>query len=141
MRLQALVEHVLADVAERRVAQVVAERDRLGQVLVEAERAGHVAGDAAGLERVGQPGAVVVALGGDEHLRLVLEPAEGLGVDDPVAVAHERRAVGRVGLWPGPERRVGRRGLERGWSATDATARSCQPPEGPPGSETPRIAA
>ena len=32
---QAAVEHVLADVPERRVAEVVAEADRLGQVLVE----------------------------------------------------------------------------------------------------------
>ena len=33
---QAVVEHVLADVAEGRVAEVVAEADRLGEVLVEA---------------------------------------------------------------------------------------------------------
>ncbi len=36
---QAAVEHVLADVPERRVAEVVAEPDRLGEVLVERERA------------------------------------------------------------------------------------------------------
>jgi hypothetical protein len=59
---QALVERGLADVAERRVAQVVAERDRLGQVLVQRERPRDGAGDAHRLERVGQPGAVVVAL-------------------------------------------------------------------------------
>ena len=35
---QAVVEHVLADVPERRVAEIVAEPDRLGQVLVEAQR-------------------------------------------------------------------------------------------------------
>ena len=54
-----------------------------------------------------QPGAVVVALGGDEHLRLVFEAAEGLGVDDPVAVALKRRAQRAVGLWPGALSRVG----------------------------------
>ncbi len=43
--LQASVDHVLADVAERRVAEVVPEPDRLGQVLVEAERAGDGARD------------------------------------------------------------------------------------------------
>ena len=32
---QARVEHRLADVAERRVAEVVAQADRLGEVLVE----------------------------------------------------------------------------------------------------------
>ena len=35
---------------------------------------------------------VVVALGGHEHLGLVLEPPERLGMDDAVAVALERRA-------------------------------------------------
>ena len=40
----------------------------------------HRAGDEAGLERVGEPGPVVVALGGDEHLRLVLQPPERLRV-------------------------------------------------------------
>ena len=75
---QGRVERLLAGVAEGRVAEVVAEPDRLGQVLVEAERAGDGAGDPAGLERVGEAGAVVVALGGDEDLGLVLEPPEGL---------------------------------------------------------------
>ena len=84
--------------AERRVAEVVPHADRLGQVLVQPQRAGHRAGDAARLERVGEPRAVVVALGGDVHLRLVLEAAEGLAVDDAVAVALEGRADGRVGL-------------------------------------------
>ena len=74
------------------------EPDRLGEVLVQPERPGHVARDAARLERVGEPRAVVVALRGDEHLGLVLEAAERLGVHDPVAVALERRAVIGVGL-------------------------------------------
>ena len=75
---QRRVQRLLAGVAEGRVAEVVAEPDRLGQVLVEAERAGDGAGDPAGLQRVGEPGAVVVALGRDEDLGLVLEPPEGL---------------------------------------------------------------
>ena len=95
---QRRVERLLADVAEGRVAEVVAEPDRLGQVLVEAERPGDRAGDPAGLERVGEPGPVVVALGGDEDLGLVLEAPEGLRVDDPVAVALERGADRAVGL-------------------------------------------
>ena len=37
---EALVERALAGVAERRMAEVVAERGGLGEVLVEAERAG-----------------------------------------------------------------------------------------------------
>ena len=48
--------------AERRMAEIVGERQRLGQVLVEAERAGERAGDLGHFQRVGEPGAVVVAL-------------------------------------------------------------------------------
>ena len=109
----ARVEHLLADVAERRVAEVVTEPDRLGEVLVQPERPRDVARDAAGLERVGEAGAVVVALGGDEHLGLVLEPPERLGVDDPVAVALERRAVLGVRLGACPAGGIGGRGERR----------------------------
>ena len=106
----AVVEGGLADVAERRVAEVVPERDRLREVLVQPERPSDVAGDPARLERVRQPRAVVVALRGDEHLRLVLEAAKRLRVDDPVAVAHERRAVVGIGLGLVPVSRVRGRG-------------------------------
>ena len=67
---------------------------RLRQVLVEPQGARDRARDADDLERVREPGAVVVALGRDEDLGLVLQAAEGLGVDDAVAVALERRAQG-----------------------------------------------
>ena len=95
---QARVEHRLAGVAEGRVAEVVAEPDRLGEVLVQPQRARHGARDPARLERVREPGAVVVALRRDEHLGLVLQPPERLGVDDPVAVALEGGAMVRVRL-------------------------------------------
>jgi hypothetical protein len=104
---QAGVQGRLADMAEGRVAEVVAEPDRLDQVLVQAQRPRHGSRHLRDLEGVGEPCAVVVALGGDEHLRLVLEPAEGLGVDDPVAIALERGAQRAVLLRTLPERRVG----------------------------------
>src|SRR5919109_2956483 len=94
----ARVEYLLAHVAERRMAQVVPQADGLREVLVQAERARDVASDPAGLERVRKASAVVIAFGSDEDLRLVLEAPERLRVDDPVAVALERRAVIRVGL-------------------------------------------
>ena len=93
-----MVERLLADVSERRVAEVVAEPDRLDQVLVERERARDRARDLRDLERVRQPRAVVVAARRDEHLRLVLQAPERLAVHDPVAVALERRAQPAVGL-------------------------------------------
>ena len=58
---QAAVEHLLADVPERRVPEVVAEADRLDQVLVQAQRPGDRPRDRGDLERVGEPRAVVVA--------------------------------------------------------------------------------
>ena len=87
--VQRAVERLLAGVAEGRMAEVVAEPDRLGQVLVQPQRARDRARDPAGLERVGEPGAVVVALGVDEDLRLVLQPAE--------ALASGRSGRGRAG--------------------------------------------
>src|SRR5919112_973460 len=98
VRPHAAVEHRLARVPEGWVAEVVPEPDRLREVLVQAERPRHGARDAARLERVREPGAVVVALRGDEHLSLVLEAPERLRVDDPVTVALERGAVVGVGL-------------------------------------------
>src|SRR5215211_6281456 len=110
---QAGIEHPLARVAEGRVAEVVPQPYRLGQVLVEAERASHAARDPARFERVREPRAVVVALGRDEHLRLVLEAPERLRVHDPVTVALKGRAVIRVGLGLLAERRVGPRSKRR----------------------------
>ena len=74
---EACVERALAGMAERRMAEIVRQRQRLGEVLVEPERAGERAGDLRDFQRMGQPGAVVVALVIDEHLRLVRQPAEG----------------------------------------------------------------
>src|SRR5207253_11227934 len=74
---QQLVQRLLARVAERRMAEVVAEPDRLGQILVQPQRTGDAAGDPRRLERVREPGAEVVAARVDEDLRLVAEAAEG----------------------------------------------------------------
>src|SRR5581483_11416678 len=88
---QELVERLLPCVPERRMAEVVAEPDRLREVLVQPQPARDAARDPGRLERVREPRAEVVALGIDEDLRLVAEPPERLRVHDPVAVALERR--------------------------------------------------
>ena len=107
------VERVLAGMAEGRVAEVVGERDRLGEVVVEPERARQRPGDLRHLDRMGEPGAEMVALVMDEHLGLVGEAAEGGRVDDAVPVALElacgsataaRRRAGRASA-PGRPRR------------------------------------
>ena len=58
-----IVEDALAGMAERRVAEVVAEGNRFGQLLVQAQHLGDAAGDLRDLERVGQPGPIVIAFG------------------------------------------------------------------------------
>ena len=88
-----LIERAFARMAEGRVAEIVAERDRLGQILVQAERPCDRPRDLRDLERVGQPCAVVVALGRNEHLCLVPQPPERFRVEDAVAVALKAGAV------------------------------------------------
>ena len=107
------VERVLAGMAERRVAEVVAERDRLGEIVVEPKRPGERAGDLRHLDRMGEAGAEMVALVMDEDLRLVGEAAEGGRMDDAVAVALEFGARRRRRLGdepPGRARGIGRIG-------------------------------
>ena len=82
-----LVDDPLPGMPERRVAQVVPERDGFGQFLVEPQDLGDAPGDLRHLERVREPCPVVVAGGREKHLRLVLETPERLAVDDAIPVA------------------------------------------------------
>ncbi len=122
---QAGVEHLLADVPEGRVAEIVAQPDRLDEVLVQPQRPRHGARDRGHLERVSETRAVVVATGRHEDLRLVLQAPEGLAVHDAVAVALEGsaqlavrllpRAPGRIGAYcQRREQRLLLRGMARG---------------------------
>jgi hypothetical protein len=88
--------------AERAVTEVVRQSHRFREILVEPQDPRGGARDLGYLERVGEPGAKVVAFVIDEHLGLVLEPAKGGAVDDPVAVALERaaQATGRLRMAP-----------------------------------------
>ena len=97
VRPHQIVEHVLAGVAERRMPEVVRERDRFGEFLVEAERA-RGAGDLRGLQRVREPRAVVVALVIDENLGLVFEAAKRGGMNYAIAIALKRGAHRMIGL-------------------------------------------
>ena len=81
------LQRILARMAEGRVADVVREAQRLGQIFIEAQRAGDAAPDLRDLDAVRQADAIMIAVGGDEHLRLVAQTAEGDRVDDTVAVA------------------------------------------------------
>src|SRR6185312_16371294 len=105
-RLQHLVQRLLARVPEGRMPQVMAVSDRLGQVLVQPQRPRDRSRDPAGLERVREPGAVVVTLRCDENLGLVLQPAKALGMHHPVAIALKRRSQTARFLWLRTTRRV-----------------------------------
>ena len=85
-------DDALAGMPERRVAEVVAERNRFGQLLVQPQHLGDRPRDLRDLEGVGQARAVVIAGRREEDLRLVLQPAERLAVDDAIAIALKRRA-------------------------------------------------
>ena len=94
-RLHALIERILSRVTERRVTEIVGEADRLGQVFIESHGSRHRPGNLRHLERMGQPGSVMVALVIDEHLCLVEETPKRRGMDDPVPVPLELGAMAR----------------------------------------------
>ncbi len=101
-RREAGIERALAGMAERWVTKIMGQRQGLGEVLVDAERPRQRPRHLRDFERMGEPGAVVIALVEHENLRLVLEAAEGGRVDDAVAVAAEGAAAlaDRLGVQP-----------------------------------------
>ena len=115
------VQRLLAGMAEGRVAEVVRQRHRLGQILVQPQPAGDGAGDLRHLDAMGQPGAEVIALVVDEDLGLVLQPAEGGGVDDAVAVA----LPGRAGIAAGLRMQPAARGFRLARPREHAAAATC----------------
>jgi hypothetical protein len=80
------VDDALSSVAERRVAEIVTERDRLGQLLVQTQDFRDRARYLRNLQGVGQTRAIVIAGRRKKDLRLVLQTPERLAVDDPIAV-------------------------------------------------------
>nr|GEU28520.1 hypothetical protein [Tanacetum cinerariifolium] len=90
--LHALVEHILAHVAERRMAQVVRQRNRFHQVFVQAQIARDGAAHLRHFQAVREAGAEQVAFVVKKNLGLVFEPAERRRMDDAVAVALELAA-------------------------------------------------
>ncbi len=97
-----LPQRLFSGVAEGGVPQVMAQGDGLGQVLVEPQAPGHRAGDLGDLQGMGQPGAVMVPFRGQKHLGFVFQPAECLGMDDPVPIPHKTGAAGGFLLGRGP---------------------------------------
>ena len=72
------VQFPLPRVAKRRMAEVVAERNRLCQILVHAQCLCNRSGILGNLKRMRQPRAVMVAFRGKEYLCLPFQPAKRL---------------------------------------------------------------
>jgi hypothetical protein len=111
--LERMVERFLTGVAERRMAHVVSEADRLDEIFVQPQGPRDAACDRRRLQRVRHARAVVVACRVDEDLGLAFEPAERLRVEDAVAVVLERRAQAAFVLLAEPSPRLVRLHGER----------------------------
>ena len=100
--------------AKRRMAEVMRQRQRFREILVETELPGQRAGDLRHFERMGQPGAVMIAFVEHEDLGFVLQAAKRGGMDHPVAIAPERAAglARRLGEQPSAAA-VGVAGIDR----------------------------
>ena len=96
-RVGHLVEGRFAVVAERRVAEVVAEAGGVHDVGVAAQGTAQFAAHLGHLEAVGQPGPDEVVGVRGHHLGLGAEPAQRRGVQHPGPVAFEVGAVGGLG--------------------------------------------
>jgi len=94
------IKCTLAGVTEGGMSDVVDERQGFGEIDVEVERGGDSAGDLCDLHGVGEARTKMVGVAAREDLRLVLQPAEGAGVNDAITVALEGIAVGvcRLGI-------------------------------------------
>ena len=91
-------QRILTAMPERRVAQIMRQRQRLGEILVDTERAGQAAGDLRHFQAMGETHAEMITIRRDKHLRLVAQPAERAGMDDPVTIARKRAARRRCRL-------------------------------------------
>jgi hypothetical protein len=88
------VEGLFSGVTERRMAEIVNQRQRFGEIDVEIERGGYGAGDLRDFDRVGETVAEVVGVAAGEDLGFVFEAAKGAGMDDTITVALEIVAIG-----------------------------------------------
>src|SRR5260370_37302994 len=78
--------------AEGGMAEIVGQCHRLRQILVQGQDSGDGAGDLSNLDAMGEACAVMVPLVIDENLGLMLQPAKGGRMKDPVAIALKSRA-------------------------------------------------
>jgi hypothetical protein len=100
------VQRNFAGVSEGRVPDVMRQREGLDQIGIQVETRCDGARDLRNLDGVRQTGAKVVGDTMRENLSLILKPAKGAGVNDAVAIALERGAIGMLGLGVASSARV-----------------------------------
>ena len=76
LRQHSRIQRFLARMAERGMADIVGETQRLGQVFVQAQRAGKDAADLRDFEAMSQAHPVMIAVRCDENLGLVAQTTE-----------------------------------------------------------------
>src|SRR5215469_6163078 len=72
---------------ERRMSQVMRQRNGFGKIFVQLERTGDIPRNGRDFHRMCQACAEMVAGAVKKDLRFIFEPAEGARMDDAVAVA------------------------------------------------------
>ena len=102
------VELLFAGVAERRMADIVDQRERFGEIGIQMQRAGNGAGDLRDFEGVGEAIAEMVGIARGEDLRFGFEAAESARMDDAVAVTRVIVAIGMLRLREAAAARVRR---------------------------------
>lgn len=79
--------------AEGRVPEIVAERNRLHQIFIQRQRPRHRARNLRDFEGVRQTRAEMITVGDEKNLPFVFEPAKRPRVNNAIAIALKRRAI------------------------------------------------
>jgi hypothetical protein len=96
------VQRFLSGVGERRVPDIVSQRQGFGEILVQSKDVGQGARDLGDFDGMGQAIAEMIGQAGSEDLGLSLKPAEGTGMNYAVAVALKSIAVRVFGFGVSP---------------------------------------
>jgi hypothetical protein len=89
---EAAIQSALAGMSERRMADVVNQRQRLREIFVQAKRGRSGAGNLSDLDGVGKTAAKVIGGATGKHLGLPCQSPKGTGLHDPLPVTLEGRA-------------------------------------------------
>ena len=100
------IQNTFTRMAERRMAQIVGQHDRLGKVFIEPQRTGDGSTDLRALHRMGQPGAIIITFMIDEDLGLIFQPTECCRMHDAIPIPLKDRTQGMLGLGMGAPARI-----------------------------------